>query len=89
MGRTVREVKGLFDDLGGGERFGVDPKVPRGGEKDDRDVLVARAQLCRELPAVHHRHHEIEHDHIRSERLDDRQRLVAVPSGNDLEALVL
>ena len=62
------------------------------GQEDDRDVFVAfvaSPQLVSELPSVHHRHHEIEHDHVRSERLDDRKRLPAVPSGDDLEALVL
>ena len=49
----------------------------------------SRAHLLHELPAIHNRHHEVEDDHVRTERPDGRERLLTVRRGDDLEALVL
>ena len=70
------------------QRRGVLLQIARRGEQDDRDVLVELLQRARELPAVHHRHHEVEDDHVGTERAQDDEGLAAVRRWHDLEALV-
>src|SRR5439155_1814175 len=90
--QELAQVERLLDDVRGGECFGVRLQVSRCREQHERDVLIAfiaGPQRVGELPSVHHRHHEIQHDHIRSERLDDGERFLTVPRRNDLKTLVL
>jgi hypothetical protein len=42
-----------------------------------------------ELPAVHHRHHQVQQDELRWIRLELLQRLLPVASATDLEAFGL
>src|SRR2546425_4553501 len=89
LGEQLGEIERLGDHVGRRELLRVGAEVARGGEQHQRDLLLTRAQLARELPAVHDRHHEVEEDHVRLERADDRERFRAVRRRDDLEAFVL
>src|SRR5207248_6629724 len=86
--KELGEVEWLFDDIRRSKILGVGVQIARGGKQDERDVLVARAELLRELPAIHHRHHQVEHDDVRTERADRGERLLTVRRGEHFEALV-
>ena len=58
-----------------------------GGEDDDTAVAISR-QRSAELPAVHARHHQVEHHQLRLELVDGAQGGAAVPGGAHVEALV-
>jgi len=46
-------------------------------------------QSLRERPAIHDRHHEVQHYHVGTPALANRERVLAVLRGLDLIAIVL
>jgi hypothetical protein len=42
-------------------------QIARGWKKNDGEILVVRAMLGGELPSLRDQHHQIEHDHVRSD----------------------
>ena len=84
------EVERLHHQLRGVDQHRA---VAGGGDDDERDVgdLGVLLLLPPELPAVHHRHHEVEQDDAGAGRgrLQVVEGLAAVPHARDVVALVL
>src|SRR3954468_3009213 len=58
-----------------------------GGEEDDRHPRALRAEALGDVEALHVRQHDVEHDEVRAERGDLRERVGAGAGGLDAEAL--
>ena len=88
-GKQLGKVKRFDQVVVGPELEPLDPiagLVAR-AENDDPSCAVAR-QGAAELPPVDARHHQVEHDQVRLELVDDAEGDMTVWSGADIEPLM-
>src|SRR5437660_46781 len=88
-GEKLTELEGLDEVVVGAE---LEPLDAVGGlvagREDDESAVAVAGEGPAELPAVHARHHQVEHHDLRLELVDDAQRGAPVGGGAHLEALV-
>src|SRR5215217_8563021 len=90
--QQVVQLEGLGQVADSANVLGLAAHVAVRAEDDERDGRDGRRLLAHalgELPAVHHRHHQVQQDELRRVRLQLVQRLLAVAGAADLEALGL